>query len=78
MHDVAVMEGVVWLATDAGARSLGADGTWSTVTVADGLPHDTVRVLEVADQRLCFGTDAGAACLIPATGAWTRLPVPAP
>ena len=55
--------GRLWAATDgAGVSRRSADGRrWDVVNVLDGLPSDTVRVLEATGDTLWIGTARGVA-----------------
>ncbi|HEX6536485.1 MAG TPA: two-component regulator propeller domain-containing protein [Gemmatimonadaceae bacterium] len=67
--------GTIWVATKGGGLSRfdRRTGTFTTLGVRDGLPHNFVYgILEDARGRLWLSTDDGIAMLDPRTGAITR------
>jgi len=64
-HEVVLDEvtGDVWAATSKGAARIARTGEMTTVTTADGLPHDVVltTAVDTATGRVWFGTREGVA-----------------
>jgi ligand-binding sensor domain-containing protein len=69
--DVAGLGGEVWLATPKGVRRRSMTGNWSSLTTADGLPHQQVLCVEPVAKAICFGTVAGVGCFDPTTKTWS-------
>lgn len=69
--------------TAARGQDAGAEGgllelpfvheTWETFTVRDGLPHNSVRAIDVAGGRIWVGTDGGLVCF--QAGEWRTWPI---
>jgi ligand-binding sensor domain-containing protein len=60
IYAVRVGDGRVWAGTDAGLAYY-EDGTWTTLTTADGLAHDVVLSIDVSEQTgdVWIGTAGG-------------------
>ncbi|HUT04505.1 MAG TPA: two-component regulator propeller domain-containing protein [bacterium] len=62
VNSVSVDEGhVKWFGTDQGVSILGPGGSWSAISVLDGLPSNNVSAIDFASDGVWFGTDQGVA-----------------
>ena len=58
-----------WFGTDQGVSVLDADGSWSAISMLDGLPSNNVSAIDFAADAVWFGTDRGVA--VRRDGRWT-------
>ncbi len=64
IHSLVVIQGKVFICRDNGVSVYGiSQGQWDSITIADGLPSNTVFCAAEDKDGVWFGTDQGAALL---------------